>query len=202
MPQVLKPDVRDAILNAATVCFADGGFHATSMARIAREAGVSAGNIYRYFDDKQDLFAAVLPDAFIAELQQVLDRRVDALAALQEPGVLDDEARARQSEFLTFLVAHRLQVILLLDRCEDTVHEGFSERFVTGLVDRALATVDAGHPVSPHMRFVLRCVFDGARRTIVDVLEAHSHPDDISAALASFWTFQIGGLAALLRSTP
>lgn len=200
MPQVLKPDVRDAILDAATVCFARQGFHRTSMAAIAREAGISTGNTYRYFPGKRELFEHILPASFVGELEQVLDRRVTALAQLDDLNALDDEALARQADLLTFLVANRLRVVLLLDRCADTPYEDFAERFVQGLVDRALASMERERPVTPHTRLVLRCVFDGARRTIVDVLETHADPTDIAAALASFWTFQIAGLAALRRS--
>jgi TetR/AcrR family transcriptional regulator, repressor for uid operon len=43
---------RTRILDAAERCFAIGGFHRTTMADIAREAGMSAGNLYRYFLSK------------------------------------------------------------------------------------------------------------------------------------------------------
>ncbi len=43
---------RTRILDAAERCFALGGFHRTTMADIAREAGMSAGNLYRYFLSK------------------------------------------------------------------------------------------------------------------------------------------------------
>lgn len=194
MPQVLKSEVRDAILVAATARFARHGFHGASMADIARDAGVSAGNVYRYFGGKQDLFAQILPDAFVASFDEVLGRRVDALAALDDMAVLDAEARARQAEFLAFLVAHRHQVVLLLDRCEGTVHEDFGRRFVEGLVQRALAAMP---DASPHATFVLTRVFDGARQTIVAILETSDDPAQVAGALAEFWRFQIGGLAAL-----
>lgn len=200
MPQVLKPSVRDAILRAAAVAFARDGFHGASMAAIAREAGVSAGNVYRYFGGKQALFEAVLPGDVAAALEAVLARRVDALVALDDPGTLDAAARAAQADFLRFLVDHRLQVVLLLDRAEGTDHEGFGDRFVDGLVARALPALDG--PAGPHTAFVLRRVFDGARRTLVDVLETYDEPTDIASALSAFWTFQIAGLAALRRSAP
>lgn len=55
----LKPDTqrarRDNILDAARGCFARGGFHATTMQQICKEAGVSPGALYTYFDSKEDL---------------------------------------------------------------------------------------------------------------------------------------------------
>ncbi|MGL4729265.1 MAG: TetR/AcrR family transcriptional regulator [Bosea sp. (in: a-proteobacteria)] len=43
------------ILAAAERCFARTGFHRTTMNDIAREAGMSAGNLYRYFVSKDEV---------------------------------------------------------------------------------------------------------------------------------------------------
>jgi AcrR family transcriptional regulator len=48
-------DKRTAILNATLKLISENGFHGTAMARVAKEAGVSAGIIYHYFDSKDDL---------------------------------------------------------------------------------------------------------------------------------------------------
>lgn len=53
-------DRRDSILDAARAAFARGGFEGTSIADIARAAGVSDGLVYRYFASKRDLLNAVL----------------------------------------------------------------------------------------------------------------------------------------------
>ncbi|SFV36905.1 TetR/AcrR family transcriptional regulator [Hyphomicrobium facile] len=62
MPK-LKPDTqrarREHILDAALTCFARGGFHATTMQTICREAGVSPGALYVYFDSKEALIAGL-----------------------------------------------------------------------------------------------------------------------------------------------
>ncbi len=46
---------REAILQAALTLFAERGFHNAPMSLLARQAGVSAGTIYLYFADKDDL---------------------------------------------------------------------------------------------------------------------------------------------------
>lgn len=49
---------RAEILGAAARCFARDGFHATSMADIISEAGLSAGAVYRYFRSKEEIIVA------------------------------------------------------------------------------------------------------------------------------------------------
>ena len=62
MPK-LKPDVQRArsehILDAAERCFVRAGFHRTSVHDICKEAGVSPGALYVYFDSKEALIAGI-----------------------------------------------------------------------------------------------------------------------------------------------
>src|SRR3979490_3020136 len=50
---------RSEILAAAQACFARSGFHQTSMQEICTEAGMSPGNLYRYFRSKEDIIAGI-----------------------------------------------------------------------------------------------------------------------------------------------
>jgi len=50
----------DRILQAASDLFTTQGFHGTSTREIAAKAGVSLGNIYNYFGNKEELFVSLL----------------------------------------------------------------------------------------------------------------------------------------------
>src|SRR5258705_8633087 len=54
-----QADRRDEILSAAQRCFVRSGFHQTSMQAICAEAGMSAGNLYRYFPSKEAIIAGI-----------------------------------------------------------------------------------------------------------------------------------------------
>jgi AcrR family transcriptional regulator len=55
----LQADRRDEILRAATRCFVRAGFHGASMHDICAEAGMSPGNLYRYFPSKEAIIAGI-----------------------------------------------------------------------------------------------------------------------------------------------
>ena len=55
----LQSDRRTEILDAAERCFARSGFHQASMQDICAEAGMSPGNLYRYFPSKEALIAGI-----------------------------------------------------------------------------------------------------------------------------------------------
>jgi len=54
---------RDALVGAALQAFLDEGYAGSSVNRIAASAGVSIKTLYRHFDDKDDLFIAVIQSA-------------------------------------------------------------------------------------------------------------------------------------------
>lgn len=66
---------RQQIVDAAAACFCADGFHATSMAQVARAAGMSVGHIYRYFSGKEEIIEAIVAHdlerhtSFMRELQ-------------------------------------------------------------------------------------------------------------------------------------
>ena len=53
---------RVTILNAARLVFARHGYVGMRMADVAEEAGLSMGALYRYFKNKEDLFANLIED--------------------------------------------------------------------------------------------------------------------------------------------
>jgi AcrR family transcriptional regulator len=72
---------REAIVAAAARLFWVNGFSATSIADIARDAGVPQGNMFYYFRSKADLALAVA-DVFVSETQSLI---LEAEAASPDP---------------------------------------------------------------------------------------------------------------------
>ncbi len=91
MPK-LKPDVQQArrehILDGAEKCFARSGFHRTTIQDICREAGVSPGALYVYFDSKEALIAGISERdrAEFAERLSALSDAPDFMSALRQLG--------------------------------------------------------------------------------------------------------------------
>ncbi|HCE69160.1 MAG: TetR family transcriptional regulator [Geobacteraceae bacterium GWC2_55_20] len=79
-----KPDKRDEIVRAALELIAENGFHGAPMAMIADKAGVGAGTIYRYFENK---------DVLINELYRELEQRL--LTVLMDGYSPDKSVRER-----------------------------------------------------------------------------------------------------------
>jgi AcrR family transcriptional regulator len=86
MVQVKKPQARAAILDAAQRLFRRQSYHTTTLAQIARAAGMSTANLYVYFDSKLDILYAVYEPwmhARLELLQQKVNRTDLPLARLR-----------------------------------------------------------------------------------------------------------------------
>ena len=93
-----KLDKHDEIVRAALELIAEHGFHGAPMAMIAERAGVGAGTIYRYFENKEVL---------IAELYQNLEGRM--LPAILEGYRVDRPIRERFIHLGTALLRYFIE---------------------------------------------------------------------------------------------
>lgn len=203
MAQRLKDDVRLRIVDAALDAFATAGWRGARLADIAEAAGVSTGNVYRYFPDKEALLAAAVPPELAARLVSLLRRRVRGLEGLADWGRAN-VGDAGADELLAFWIAHRREVVILLGRAEGSPL-GHVRGLVVGELTRLAARWQRAHTdraVAPETRFVLRRIFEGTVGMIVEILAAHDDAGAIRDAFRAFWRFQLAGLQALLAEAP
>lgn len=96
--QTLKEEIKDRILAAALSEFEQYGYAQSSMRRIASTAGITTGNIYRYFKNKDDLFHALLEPTYIQFIKYTMDIKeaidqtntIDAFETLNCIQLVDD----------------------------------------------------------------------------------------------------------------
>lgn len=202
MAQVKKPEVEQRLLEAALQAFAERGYRDAGVADIAARAGLSAGNVYRYFANKDELFYAAVREEDAERFLALVRKRVASLSRADDLTALDAEARADAEALLGFWVAHRLTVIVLLSRAEGSRYEGFRDVFVECLlapVRKKLRAAGAGRALPPHAELVLRSVFDNTVRALVRILEEGRAEPEIRAAFRLFWSYQLAGLAGLVK---
>ena len=65
---------REAIIDAARSLFAELEYEEISLNAIAREAGISKPNVYRYFSTREEIFLAIFAVEYEAFLQTLLAR--------------------------------------------------------------------------------------------------------------------------------
>lgn len=121
MPQVLKEDIREKIITAATEEFLNKGFKNASMREIANQANMTVGNVYRYFKNKQELMNCVITPALLrlnvilkqhSANQITFDKQINKIGLDTEHiiGLLDSIAE----ELVALRKEHRKELTILL----------------------------------------------------------------------------------------
>jgi len=136
--QVLKEEVKNNIKEAAVQCFKDVGYEKASMRAISKHAGISAGNLYRYFPNKEALFDYVvspLVKMFEKNMQQPKEKMpfLD-INMMQESELIESIIQAR--------ITNRDALFILFLRNKGTKYESVKKLLAKFIEDQSRAFVE------------------------------------------------------------
>ena len=109
--QVLKEEIKNNIKKAAVQCFKNVGYEKASMRDISKHAGISVGNLYRYFPNKEALFDYIV-DPLVKSIEKKMknpERKMPFLDInlMQENELIENIIQARMTNrdalFILFL---------------------------------------------------------------------------------------------------
>jgi AcrR family transcriptional regulator len=122
MARPVDPSLRDRLLDAAALEFAERGYAGATMASIGQRAAVTKGGVYFHFRSKEELFFAVL-DARRTALGRVLQAAPDAPSGAAALHALCRAYLALHLEDRRILNLMRVLVTELGDRFTTTLRE-------------------------------------------------------------------------------
>lgn len=205
MPQRLKTEVRDRILQAAAHTFAERGYGAAKMADIARTASIATSNIYKYYANKEALLDAVISPPLVAKFLRLLRSRI---RHLEQAGDWPEDAAGQQGparEMLTFWIENRLVICFLLQGAAGTRYAHIRDLVIRETARQAIsyAKAQAGtEALAPHLEFTLNRVFTRTIDMIAEILWQFDDPAKIEQAFTLFWQYHLAGLQSLLKDHP
>ncbi|VAZ83638.1 TetR/AcrR family transcriptional regulator [Mycobacterium persicum] len=154
-----KSQRRDQIMAAAKEVFARNGFHATTIADIAKQAGLAYGLIYWYFESKDDLFHSLMAAEEDALRTHLAEAMVAAGGSADSAGG-ERLFRAGVQATFEFFEADKATVKLLFrdahalgDRFEKHLG-GIYERFIDDIETVIVAAQERGEVVAAPPRMV------------------------------------------------
>jgi len=129
--QYLKDDVKNKIVAAALAEFRQYGYLRSSMRRIAQAAGITAGNIYRYFTNKEELFDAIVGPTyakflhFNANLKREIDLSLsaDAVVGIQYLRLIDQA-------IVELFKESSAELTILLNSSEGSKYESLKQELI------------------------------------------------------------------------
>ncbi len=118
MAQVLKDDVRDSIRQASIEEFKEYGYEKASMRSIASKAGISVGNLYRYYSDKLSMF-----DQIVAPIYDSMSKAVEFEFEMQFLDINLLEHLEIINKLFSSRKGHRDELYILLEKSKGTKYE-------------------------------------------------------------------------------
>lgn len=146
--QILKDEVRDRIFNAALHEFREKGFEKSSMRNIAKASGITVGNMYRYFNSKEELFYEVISPAYekiiwlASEFKK--SRRINS----------NDDYLEGYFELQKIHALHREELLILIDGSSGSRYEG-AKKYITDLLESRLKGLLEDSTKNPFMARVI-----------------------------------------------
>lgn len=111
--QYLKKEIENIIYQVSLQHFLRYGYESTTMREIAREVGITAPNIYRYFKNKEHLFEKIVDTAF-TRITELFSMNTDSTLSAVEVGEI------LLSRLPTLVQNYRVEMILLVDGSKGT----------------------------------------------------------------------------------
>ena len=97
----IRVERKQQIMNVALEVIADNGFANASISRIAKEAGISKGLLYNYFESKEDLVISIMLEGF-NQLTTAFDPNHDGVLTEEELHFFIDQSFQTIEENLPF----------------------------------------------------------------------------------------------------
>lgn len=171
--QVLKDYVRNNILSSARNEFLEKGYTKASMRDIAVNAGITVGNIYRYYESKEYLFESIVEPTYVE------------ISDLFKSIELNEAVKAEQYDYLAFrntftdhlmkIVRDNKEELMILIKCSEGTRYKNAKSHFAELVEIKVnkyvleAVKSKGAKVDQQMvsRVISKSVVDGLTEVIL-----------------------------------
>ncbi|NLN87303.1 MAG: TetR family transcriptional regulator [Syntrophomonadaceae bacterium] len=121
--QYLKEEIKNSIISAALDEFEEKGFNDASIRNIAKNAGIATGNLYRYFDGKEQLFNHIMEPVSERFIGLIFS---DFKADSKNLPVLADVV----DKIMNFYEQYSREFMILLDKSEGSVYQNLKEDLI------------------------------------------------------------------------
>ncbi|MFW6365877.1 MAG: TetR/AcrR family transcriptional regulator [Spirochaetota bacterium] len=197
--QILKDEVKQAILEAASEEFYTTGYRNSSMRIIAQKADITVGNLYHYFRNKESILDTLLAPVH-EKLTSIVDHEiipVDRIAAEDLRGFVMSEIE----KIATIPVRQRREIVILLKRSAGTKYETVEEEIIRYLSDHILEHLSHEGLSTNGLEITItaRSIAASFLESILHILQMTEDESVILSAVRNVLYSKISGFIQLIR---
>jgi AcrR family transcriptional regulator len=203
MVQYKKDKIKEKIDSVALTVFAEKGYSGTKISDIAQMAGISVGNIYRYYRSKNEIFHCIVPERFLVEVKNLLVEKISSVEGKRLEFIEKrDELWLFNNQFINFMVENRERMLIVFHNSEGTKYENEKSELVNFLVKtlkeryteqyNQLLEVNKGD-------FVIRLIYQNLINMTLRILEETKDLEEVKKYLKSINSYHMFGITHLLK---
>lgn len=185
--QVLKDEIRENIKKAAEELFYQKGFADTTTRNIADAVGIRVSNLYLYYENKEDIFIAVI-GSFCEYLNANFQR------FLTTNNVDEDISDGIYRLVLDFILRDRRKFIILADKSEGTRFENAIDVVVQGLKRHICSLLSEEIKEKELLAYILS---SNLVRGTIEIAKAYKEDDQLKESIKYLVTYHTEGLKAI-----
>ena len=201
MVQAKKDEVKKSVENAALNIFSQKGYLDTKMTDIAEAADVSVGNIYRYFNNKEDLFYSVVPESLMTFLTNYLVESIHIYNKeyYDKPASRDDYFLSE--EFMDMLIDYRMHFLIIFEKSKGTKYENAKANLIDTLLEAKKIYIRSNYKrynlsLDDSIK-LMRIIANNLFNMMLDVLKEDMSQSDRKAIFRAINVYRIYGITGL-----
>jgi len=132
--QVLKDEIRNNILEAAKRIFYEKGYNNASLRDIANKSGITVGNVYRYFANKESVLEGVVYPVY-SKIMDYIELSESYIKA-GESKTFEDFRNEINDYILRITKEYRLEMLILFKGTQGTKFEKTRSELVSLIENR------------------------------------------------------------------
>ncbi len=201
--QYKKDEIKERIYASALTVFSQKGYGGTKISEVALNAGVSVGNIYRYYKSKEELFHAILPESFLESVKNLLGEKISIIKERELKLPQDiDKLGMFNDEFIFFMIENKERILILLDNSKGTKFENVR----MDIINFILKTVKERYDVrgtqeikKDKLDFLLKIIYENILMMTLNILKISNNVNEIKNYLKTIHSYHLFGITSLFE---
>jgi AcrR family transcriptional regulator len=174
------------------------------MGGIAKAAGISVGNIYKYYSNKEELFYGLIEPEFVDSFRNLFSTKVSLGLGIEMSQVIDGPKTIEMDDDIQqFLYQHRLKLIILLGKSEGTRYENIKTDFINfmkKMVEKYISSMKKKKKIhiSPVKTEMIAVIYENLFNAFIKMLQMFTTPEEIGDAYKALLEYHYMGLSRYL----
>ena len=178
MAQILKDSVKQMIVDSAIQDIFENGFSNSSMRRIASNAQMTVGNLYRYFKSKEEIVNYIISpvlDQLNVVIEKHTHQRIDFVSSSFDWSIVSlDSIMAALDELAVMLVdisyhqPKSLMIMMMHGKINGKIHDWFAKLIMSFMISKNLVSVSNQKRCNLLARSYSASLFNGVKECLLE----------------------------------